>query len=292
MENKKHGTKDFEIIKSRYSDWDTVLRNPGGISLEVLRAGIVPGTVHTLMELSEEQKRTYEDRKLQAPLFAFLVRHAGRGDFLVDTGFDSVYAEKPWGHFQGSAKETVHYAVEKGKGIEEQLEQKGVTLKGVFCTHFHEHQGGAPSLPEDIPFVFGMGEEEINFEPHVYTRFLENKTDKQTVDFEKADEMPVTGRSVDIFGDGSFWAIDTAGHTKGHMSFLVNGVEGQYLITGDVCMCIKGYELGVESGRTFAADPERNRESFLKIRRLLEAYPGIKPLFGHETEEFRIVYGN
>lgn len=291
MRNNKTKAGDFEIRKSTFTDWGTVLQNPGKIKLEVLHAGNVPGTVHKMMELSEEQKKEYEDRKMKAPLFAHLIRHEKYGDFLIDSGFDGVYSEKPWGHFKGLiAKKVIRYSVEKGKSIEYQLEQRGVELKGVFCTHFHEHQGGAPSLPDDIPFVYGKGEKEFNLVPIIYTRFLENKIDRQAIDFENASEMPITGRTVDIFGDGSLWVIDTPGHTKGHVSYLVNGFDGQYVITGDICMCLKSYELGLESGSAYAWNQKINRESFIKIKKLLETYPQLKPIFGHETEEFRIVY--
>lgn len=290
MGNGETGLSNFKIRKSLYTDWQTVLKNPGDIRIEVLYAGNVSGTVHKMMELNDEQKKEYENRMMKAPLFAYLIYHEKQGDYLVDTGFDSIYSEKPWGHFMGSSREATGLSLENGKGIEIQLDQRGIKLKGVFCTHFHEHQGGAPSLPDDIPFIFGNGEEEMNNPPYIYSRFLEDKTNKQIIDFDMADEMPMVGKAVDIFGDGSFWAIDTHGHTRGHISYLINGIEGQYMITGDICMCLKGYEIGVESGHIYAADPEQNRESFLKINKLLKAFPQIKPLFGHETEEHRIVY--
>ena len=286
----RYAAREFEILKSAFGDWEEVLKNPGDIRLEILHAGDVSGTVHKMINLDDAQKAEIADAKLRAPLFAHLIRHERYGDFLVDTGFDSEFSKNSWGHFEGSQVKTLEFGVEPGHGIDEVLGARNIRLKGVFCTHFHEHQGGAPSLPHDIPFVYGKGEEELNAVPYVYARFLKDKTDIREIDFEKAEDMPLAGKSVDIFGDGSFWAISTPGHTEGHTSYLVNGGEGQYMITGDICMCIKGFEMGIESGYTYAKHPDMNTESFFRIKKLLERYPQIKPVFGHESEEFRMEY--
>ena len=41
------------------------------------------------------------------------------------------------------------------------------------------------------------------------------------------------GPSGDLLGDGSLWAISTPGHTKGHISYLINGLDGPILLTMD-----------------------------------------------------------
>ena len=69
------------------------------------------------------------------------------------------------------------------------------------------------------------------------------------IDFSEGQDMPIIGKCVDIMGDGSFWAISTPGHTKGHISYLIKGKETQALVTGDVCISKKGFGLGVETGK-------------------------------------------
>jgi glyoxylase-like metal-dependent hydrolase (beta-lactamase superfamily II) len=44
--------------------------------------------------------------------------------------------------------------------------------------------------------------------------------------------MAPLGPSVDIFGDGSFWAISVPGHTDDDIAYLINGPTA-ILLTGD-----------------------------------------------------------
>lgn len=98
-----------------------------------------------------------------------------------------------------------------------------------------------------------------------------------------SDEIPY------VFGDGSLWALSTPGHTKGHVSYVVNGVGKQALITGDCSISKQGFELGIESGN-HSADLTEGRKSFLKLKEFADRYPFLKVLFGHETDEFHIDY--
>jgi len=288
----KYDSKEFVVKKSSFKDWNSVLENPCNISMEILHTGDVTGKVYGMINLKGKEDLGIKNEKLIAPLFSHLIRHEKYGDFLVDTGFDSSFSEKPSGHFKGLLKSVfLKFHLEKGKGINEVLEKRNIDLKGVFCTHFHEHQGGAPALSNDLPFIYGKGEKDFNFFPLAYATLLKGKNDISAINFELAEEMPILGKAVDVFGDGSFWAISTPGHTEGHVSYFVNGLKGKYMITGDLCMCFKSFELGVESGRSYAKNPTKNKESFLKVKKFIETYPQVKPVFGHESEEFKITYG-
>lgn len=99
--------------------------------------------------------------------------------------------------------------------------------------------------------------------------------------------MPILGSCVDIFKDGSLFAVPTPGHTKGHTSYIVNGQKSQILITGDACISKKGFDLGIEPGK-FSSDIKQGKESFLKLVKFANQYPNLEILFGHETNEFKI----
>lgn len=161
--------------------------------------------------------------------------------------------------------------------------------EAVFLTHMHEHAAGAPSLPNDIPYILGIGEHEENSFPFVFSDFLKNKVDIQKIDFSLGKDMPILQKCIDIFGDGSLWAIPTPGHTKGHISYLINGKEEKILITGDACISEKGFRLGIETGK-FSLDLENGLKSFLRIKEFANTYPFIKLIFGHETDELKIEY--
>jgi hypothetical protein len=44
-----------------------------------------------------------------------------------------------------------------------------------------------------------------------------------SIDFSAAPTMAPLGPCVDLFGDGSFWAISAPGHTDDDIAYLING---------------------------------------------------------------------
>lgn len=286
----KYDIKAFEIKPSRYNEWDGVLTNPGKIEVEVLHAGDIQARLSGCFNLKNPKAKNLTAPKGNIPVLAILIKHKTFGCYLIDTGFDRSYRLRRGGNFEGLLKSVFfknRYYLQVGQGIDEQLKDKGVVLSGVLLTHFHEHLSGAPALPGNIPYIFGKGEKEEDFYPLVFSRFLKDKTDLQMIDFTGAQDMPLTGKAADVFGDGSLWAISTPGHTKGHISYLVNGLEGVYLVTGDVSVTKKGFDLDIETG-DYCKDVEANRRSFEKLKALYRAYPQIKPIFGHESSEYPI----
>lgn len=284
---------NYMVRKSKHNDWESVFVNPMPIKIETLKTGMIVSKISGLLNLKNMNAIQVKDGVANIPVLAHIVRHEKYGDFLIDTGFDSSFTNTAGGNFKGILKRFYfknRYIQEKNsEGIEAQLKDRCINLKGVFLTHIHEHASGAPSLPNKIPYVYGYGEREESFFPFVYSNFFKNKTNLQKIDFSVGQAMPIFGKCVDIFGDGSFWAVSTPGHTKGHTSYIVNGRETQTLITGDVCISKKGFELGVETGK-FSLNIEEGRESFLKIKEFTKNYPCVKTIFGHETDEFKIEY--
>jgi len=284
---------NYMVKNSAYTDWESVFINHASIKIESLRTGTIVSKVSGILNLKNINAIQLKDGVANIPVLAHIVRHEKYGDYLIDTGFDSSFSNEVGGNFKGILKKIYfgnRYIQKKNsEGIEVQLKEKNINLKGVFLTHIHEHASGAPSLPNEIPYVYGNGEREESFFPFIYSNFFKNKMNLQNIDFLVGQDMPILGKCVDIFGDGSFWAVSTPGHTKGHISYIVNGKETQTLITGDVCISKKGFEIGVETGK-FSLNIEDGRKSFLRIKEFIKHYPCIKVLFGHETDEFKIEY--
>lgn len=290
---KVNNIRNYLIKKSEFKDWESVFINPTSIKIETLKTGIIASKISGIINLNNKNADQLKDGIVNIPVLAHILRHEKYGSYLIDTGFDSSFSNKIGGNFKGILKKIYfknRYIQEKGsEGIEKQLKEKSINLNGVFLTHFHEHVSGANSLSNEIPFVYGDGESEINFFPLIYSNFLKNKTNLQKIDFSNGQGMPILGNCIDVFGDGSFWAVPTPGHTKGHTSYIINGKENQALITGDICVSKKGFELGVETGK-YSLNVKEGRESFLKIKEFMKQYPYLKIIFGHETDEFEIEY--
>jgi glyoxylase-like metal-dependent hydrolase (beta-lactamase superfamily II) len=86
---------------------------------------------------------------------------------------------------------------------------------------------------------------------------------------------------VDIFGDGSVWALSVPGHTPGSTAYLVRTPGGPKLLVGDASHTSWGWIHGVEPG-TFSADRPRSAESLATLRDLVRDHPAIEVYLGHQ----------
>lgn len=85
---------------------------------------------------------------------------------------------------------------------------------------------------------------------------------------------------MDIFGDGSILGIHTPGHSKGHLSYLINNTEGSILLTGDASHTKYGFINNIESG--WVDDQEAPEKSLNQLRSFHEMFPQVEVIYGHE----------
>ena len=97
--------------------------------------------------------------------------------------------------------------------------------------------------------------------------------------------MAPLGPSVDVFGDGSFWAISVPGHTDDDIAYLINGAT-PVLLTGDASHFAWAFKAGVAPRGWNQAGTARGYVSLEQLRAFARAYPNVKLIYGHEAEGF------
>jgi len=278
----------YHLPTPGFDNWKDALSNPTDITIEIIETGRLEISNHLFMNLRHSNAKGIEKEKLNVPVYCYLIRHAEQGDFLVDAGLDDAFQENTHGSIRGPLKKLfwpLESFQEPGQDIGSQLKEKNIKVKGVFITHLHsDHIAGIRHLPKDIFFVLGKDEPQYSFGPLFCNDHLDGVDTLHEIDFDACKEFPPLGPCADIFGDGSFWAIHTPGHRKGHVSYFVNGRQSRVLITGDACDIKQGFECAVGPG--FGSYNSRQAQETLEQMIVFSKIDsGIKVYFGHEVAE-------
>ncbi|PTL85702.1 MBL fold metallo-hydrolase [Vitiosangium sp. GDMCC 1.1324] len=275
------------------TDWTAVFARPTDIEVIPLVTGEIEVDRSLLLDLDNTALADRKDRKQWVPVVAYLVRHPTRGAFLIDTGFDSSFSRSGHGNFGGLAPLFDFARQSQGHDTASLLREAGTPpeeLQGIFLTHMHsDHTAGLPELPHSVPVVTGRGALS-GYESPVYASndHLEGIREVQALDFSSVPES-LGGRVLDVFGDGSLFALSTAGHTEGNVSYLVNGRRGPVLLTGDASHTREGFEQGVAPGKV--EDRKAANASLAHLRELMATHPELHVRFGHEASDWDLSRG-
>ena len=269
-----------------YHSWDDILSHPQPVTIRTHSTGIMQTTLSAIMNLEHEQAQNIEDEVIKIPVNVGIIQHQEFGAYLIDAGLDKSYVHNQHGTIRGLMVKSY-----LGKGSQEPnthiaaiLNQESIQLEGVFLTHLHQdHTAGIVDLPKDIPYVAGKNERYVNFRFFMQSDHLAGIDELQEIDFAEGIDLPPLGKAVDLFGDGSLWAISSSGHSAGHVIFLINGIDEQVLFTGDACNDHYQFEMGIGPGY-YSSDLEGGQEVLECIIFFKERYPEVKLVYGHDLK--------
>ena len=278
----------FSAPDEAYQSWDEILQNPQPITLDIYSTGINETTLSGIVNLEHENARGLADEVIGIPVLVGVIQHDKFGAHLIDAGLDAAYADNPHGNIKGFIVDSflANGSQEPGQHIAAILDREDIQIQGVWLTHLHpDHTAGIVDLPKDIPYVAGKGERYVNFRFIIQTEHLAGIDQLYEIDLSEGIDLPPFRKGVDLFGDGSFWAIDSSGHSAGHILFFVNGDDEQILFTGDAINIGLQFEQSIGSG-TYSSDLEKSQEVVEQIITFKEHHPDVRLVFGHDLETF------
>jgi N-acyl homoserine lactone hydrolase len=267
-----------------------VIDRPGPIALEKVLAANWMVTRGGLINLEHPASRRADLQDGDEPIeiYFYVLRHPKFGTYIVDTGLESGFrspdssSRVSWLVKTAMKMDTLEVRKTTGEWL---AEQSG-SLAGVFLTHLHlDHIMGLPDIPVGTPVYAGPGEPDAS---QFMNMFSSGSTDRLLDGLGALREWPFEtdpadrfAGVIDVFGDGSLWALHVPGHTPGSTAFLVRTLDGPNLLLGDATHTRWGWENGVEPG-SFSLDREMSAESLQQLLDLSQRFPRMKVHPGHQ----------
>jgi N-acyl homoserine lactone hydrolase len=256
-----------------------VFENPRDLRTVPLVTGEVRVERSTLRDPSCPSEHAELGGQTWVPVVSYLVEHPSEGAFMIDAGLPRVGPELI---VSGSVRQV------EGHDVLSLLQAAGrpaEELEALFVSHFHlDHVFAVPVLPSELPIVAGPNALDA-YEPLVAFHFLDSARTIEVLDFGCECELP----AIDIFGDGSLFALSTPGHTAGHISFLINARSGPVLLLHDAAHLLEGFASRCGPGE--ADDRLEATRSIEALADLVARFPRIRVIAGHDPSQWDVSAG-
>ncbi|OKL55377.1 hypothetical protein UA08_09384 [Talaromyces atroroseus] len=181
---------------------------------------------------------------MHIPCYSFLIEHKTQGKkILYDLGFMKAWKEKTPPAILNQIESTPEVIVDISKDVADQLHDGGIALESInaiIWSHHHVDHTGDPSLfPRSTSLIVGPG---FKSNKATYPGYPKNQNalvaddafhgrELIELDFSTASSI---GRfpAIDYFNDGSFYILQSLGHTHDHLSALARTSENKFIFLG------------------------------------------------------------
>ena len=279
----------YRLPAQRATTWEEILARPRPVTVEVLLTGTVAGDRSVVLDKSDPNIAKLGDHHAPSTVSAYWVHHPAEGDYLIDAGLSRAFV-RAGGNYTSLLRVMLALFGAEGRSadgadVASQLRSRGSSPRAVLLTHLHgDHTSGLVDLPRAVPAVFGRGEatfvQKALMGDHLEGRPL------FALDFDQAHALPPFERALDLLGDGSIWAISTAGHSPNHVSYFVNAESAPVLITGDACAYHAQLEHRIRPSPG-VDDQAAAIRSLAGLRALYDRVPQLQVMVGHEPPRRR-----
>lgn len=260
----------------------TALRRPGIATLDT----VVAADWRFRYASASGPDQPWENSLLDAKIFFYAFRHPDHGLILIDAGMPDDAPRQMGPVLRRLMNIDQTYATRQS--TTDYLAATGETPRAVFVTHLHfDHVLGVRDLPRDTPIHVGPREGAqsnlmYGFVAHVTARALEGRPPLREWRFQPDPDGRLQG-VIDVFGDGSLFAISAPGHTPGSTVYVVNAVDGVHLITGDLAHSRAAW-LGDRLDRgAFDPDMATLRSSLAAVQAVAADIPRVIVHPGHQA---------
>ncbi|RSL92653.1 hypothetical protein CDV31_015060 [Fusarium ambrosium] len=304
--------------------------NPGYVKLSLLSGGFLTLPEHLFCDDQDDK-----NARVEVPSMSFLIQHPSGFKLVFDLGIRKVwqnYSEKIRSHIQK------RLPIRTEPDVSDSLRRGGLEpsdVGGVILSHVHYDHVGTPADFTEAHFIVGYGTRHLL--EHGMTYHSAASFEKDLLPSDRVVELPAPNRpmlhveafddteypatkgletlipgtdsswrrrhsfenTIDVFGDGLIFLIDSPGHIVGHVNLLVRVSSYKWVyLAGDACHHSRildgkaGMATWHENGQHVCIhiDKEKAMETLGKIQRLqAEGLDGaeVDVVLAHDSEWFK-----
>ena len=270
-------------VAARSSQLEASLSQPGVTTFERVRFARWTAGRGAFIDRDDLRTTVVPKGDEEAVIYAYVVNHPRFGQVMIDSGVSAELG----GRLNGLMRRAVSDLDIHVERTTAQWLQGQAPPRAIFLTHLHfDHVGGLIDLPVTTPVYIGAGEAQARSRVNLV---LGSPADAALHGYgplrEWSFQPDADGRFagvLDIFGDGSIWAISTPGHSAGSTAYLINTVEGPKLVVGDAVSTRLGWEQQMPQpvAPSARADAEASAE---RLRSFAAAHPNVEVFLGHQS---------
>lgn len=265
------------------SDMEASLARPGVVTFQRVSFARWTAGRGSFIDRSDPRTANVPKGDEEATIYAYVIDHPRFGRILIDSGVSAdLEGRLNWVMRRGVRDLGIRIDRTTGEWIAGQ-----VAPGAVFLTHLHfDHIGGLIDLPVTTPVYLGAGEAEEHSRVNL---LLGSPADAILSGFGplrewafQPDRDGLFGGVIDVFGDGSVWAISVPGHSAGSTAYLVNAIDGPKLVVGDAANTRLGWEAGMPQPLPTTARAAAE-QSVDRLRRFAASHPEVEVFLGHQS---------
>lgn len=222
-------------------------------------------------------------------MYAFLIHHPERGFALIDTGVHPDFCRKPTGNFGWLLGRLIKIKTGRGRDVISQINSIGLSahdIKHIIMTHLHpDHSSGLPLFNDCAQCTVYADTGEIRSARSLFGMFRgylkEHHQGAQIRPFDYALKLNPFDQVMDFFGDQSVFIVRTPGHTRGHVSVLLNMRGGPVFLTADAAHRHDNLAGEIPT----AGDYHPSLATLRRIGEYMREHPSTRVIYSHDPDQ-------
>lgn len=268
---------------ARTSAMEASLARPGKVTFQRVAFARWTGGRGSFVDRDDPRTVAVPKGSEEATIYAYVLDHPRFGRVLIDSGL-SADLEPRLNWVMRRGVRDLNPRIDRTTA---QWLQGQTPPRAVFLTHLHfDHIGGLIDLPVSTPVYVGAGEAEDRSRVNL---LLGSPADAILRGYGplrewmfRSDPDGIFAGVLDVFGDGSVWALKVPGHSPGSTAYLVNATDGPKLVVGDAVSTRLGWEQAMPQPVPAAsrADAEASAAA---LRRFAASHASVEIFLGHQS---------